>query len=230
MNAATLCRPPWLLAAILSLALAFLPGLASPVLAQPSMEAPDDLIRRVSQEVIEIARNDEAIQRGNQQRILMLVRERVLPHVDFERMTALAVGRYWRQATPLQQKRLTEEFRDLLVHVYSGAIAQVKDKQLVVKPIRGNPGRDEVEVRSEVIQRNGAEPIELNYRLARGETGWKIYDVSVLDVWLVQSYRGSFASEIGRHGIDGLIKMLDAKNTRLAERDGTAGRTSASGS
>jgi phospholipid transport system substrate-binding protein len=215
---------------MLMIALAFLFGLAGSAFAQRSPEAPDDLIRRVSREVMEIARSDEAIQSGNQQRILMLVRQRVLPHIDFERMTALAAGRYWRQATPVQQQRLTEEFRDLLVHVYSGAIAQVKDKQLVVKPMRGDPGRGEVEVRSEVIQKNGAEPIELNYRLAREDTGWKIYDVSVLDVWLVQSYRGTFASEIGRRGIDGLIETLDARNARLAARGGSAGGAPASGS
>lgn len=224
MNAVLLFQSQRLLAAIF--AFAFLLGLAGTAYAQSSLEAPDDLIRRVSQEVIEVARNDEAIQRDNQQRILALVRERVLPHVDFERMTALAAGRYWRQATPVQQQRLTEEFRDLLVHVYSGAIAQVKDKQLVVKPMRGSSRSGEVEVRSEVVQENGAQPIELNYRLVRDKTGWKIYDVSVLDVWLVQSYRGSFANEIGRHGIDGLIQTLDAKNARLAGQSSASPRGS----
>jgi phospholipid transport system substrate-binding protein len=185
-------------------------------------EAPDQLIRRISEDVINIAREDEAVLRGNQQRILALVRQHVLPHVDFERMTSLAAGRYWPKATPQQQDRLTEEFRDLLVHVYSGAIGQVKNKQLVVKPLKANPRSDEVIVRSEVIQKSGAEPIELDYRLANGPTGWKIYDVSVLGVWLVQSYRGTFASEISRRGIDGLIKTLDAKNARLEEKSGGA--------
>lgn len=194
--------------------------------AAAAEESPDGLVRRISGEVIEIARTDEAVLRGNQQRILELVRQHVLPHIDFERMTSPAAGRYWRAATPQQQDRLTEEFRDLLVHVYSGAIAQVKDKQLVVKPLRGDPGRGEVIVQSEVIQKSGAEPIELNYRLAKGPAGWKIYDFSVLDVWLVQSYRSTFANEIGNRGIDGLIKMLDAKNARLAEK----GRAQASGS
>lgn len=189
-------------------------------------EAPDDLVRRISGEVINIAKTDEAILRGNQQRVLALVRQHVLPHIDFERMTSLAVGRYWREATPQQRERLTEEFRDLLVHVYSGAIAQVKDKQLVVKPLRGNPRNGEVIVQSEVIQKSGAEPIELNYRLADGPSGWKIYDVSVLDVWLVQSYRSTFANEIGSRGIDGLIRTLDEKNAKLAGK----GRAPAGGS
>ncbi|WP_318840970.1 MlaC/ttg2D family ABC transporter substrate-binding protein [Noviherbaspirillum aerium] len=183
-------------------------------------EAPDALVRRISGEVINIAKTDEAILRGNQQRVLALVRQHVLPHIDFERMTSLAVGRYWREATPQQRERLTEEFRDLLVHVYSGAIAQVKDKQLVVKPLRGNPRTGEVIVQSEVIQKGGAEPIELNYRLADGPSGWKIYDVSVLDVWLVQSYRSTFANEIGSGGIDGLIRTLDAKNAKLSGKGG----------
>lgn len=196
-------------------------------------EAPDELVRRISSQVVDIARTDEAVLRGNQERILALVRQHLLPHIDFERMTSLAVGRYWRNATPQQRDRLTEEFRDLLVHVYSGAIAQVKDKKLVFKPLRGDPRSGEVIVRSEVIQKSGAEPIELNYRLANGPSGWKIYDVSVLDVWLVQSYRGTFSSEISRSGIDGLIRTLDAKNAQLANKNQnreTAKQPTASGS
>lgn len=194
-------------------------------------EAPDELVRRISSQVVDIARTDEAVLRGNQERILTLVRQHLLPHIDFERMTSLAVGRYWRNATPQQRERLTEEFRDLLVHVYSGAISQVKDKKLVFKPLRGDPRSDEVIVRSEVVQKSGAEPIELNYRLANGPSGWKIYDVSVLDVWLVQSYRGTFASEISRGGIDGLIRTLDAKNAQLASKSRVSTKEStASGS
>lgn len=117
------------------------------------------------------------------------------------------------------------------MHVYSGAIGQVKDKQLVVKPLRGNPRSDEVIVRSEVIQKGGAEPIELNYRLANGPAGWKIYDVSVLDIWLVQSYRNTFASEIRNGGIDGLIKTLAEKNAQLAAKgNGSMTRIPVSGS
>jgi len=194
----------------------FLVVFASPVTSHAE-EGPQALVERISQTVLKQARADPEIQRGNRQRILALVRKEVLPHVDFERMTALAAGRYWRTATDQQKKRLTDEFSNLLIHVYSGAISQVKDKTLVFRPMRGDPSGGTVEVRSEVRQKRGAEPIELNYRLAREPDGWKIYDVSVLDVWLVQSYRSSFAREISNGGIDGLIDSLAAKNDQLED-------------
>lgn len=197
--------------------------LACCVLAAASLPAslraqqdPQELVRHISRQVLETARADPAIQRGDRQRIQQLVARVILPHVDTRRMTALAVGRYWQQATAAQQERLSTEFRDLLVHVYSGAIAQVRDKELVFLPTRGDPASGEVEVRSQVVQKNGAEPIELNYRMARGQDGWKIYDLSVLGIWLVQSYRESFAREINRTGIDGLIEALAQKNQQLA--------------
>jgi phospholipid transport system substrate-binding protein len=180
-------------------------------------EKPQALVERISQAVLKQARADPEIQRGNRTRILALVRKEVLPHIDFERMTALATGRYWPNASDQQKKRLTEEFSELLIHVYSGAISQIKDKALVFHPMRGDLSGGTVEVRSEVRQKRGAQPIELNYRLAREADGWKIYDVSVLDVWLVQSYRSSFAREIANGGIDGLIASLTAKNDKLAE-------------
>jgi phospholipid transport system substrate-binding protein len=181
-----------------------------------AQEAPAALIERISREVLDTARADPQIQRGDQERILELVRQRILPHVDFERMTALAAGRFWRRADEAQQQRLTEEFRDLLVHVYSGAIAQAGDKKLVMKPMRGNPASGDVVVQTEVIQGRGADPVELSYRLAKEEGGWKIYDMSVLGVWLVQSYRNTFANEISQSGIDGLISRLEEKNRRLS--------------
>lgn len=178
-------------------------------------EAPDALIKRISLEVLDTAKNDKQIQGGDQQRILQLVEEKVLPYVDFQRMTALAAGRFWREATPEQQKQLTAEFRDLLKYTYSGALAQVRDQKMQFRPLRAAPTDTEVEVQSQVLQTRG-EPIQLNYRLEKQASGWKIYDVNVLGAWLVQTYKGNFATEIGKGGIDGLIKTLAERNKRLA--------------
>ncbi|MDQ9171017.1 ABC transporter substrate-binding protein [Oxalobacteraceae bacterium R-40] len=188
-------------------------NLAAPAFAQ--QEGPDALIKRISQEVMDTAKTDKEIQSGNQKKVLELVEEKILPHVNFQRMTSLAAGRFWREATPEQQQQLTNEFRSLLVYTYSGAISQVKDQQLEFRPFRASPSDTEVEVRSQVLQPRG-EPIQLNYRLEKTPAGWKIFDVNVLGAWLVESYKGSFATEIGKNGIDGLIKTLSDKNKRLA--------------
>jgi phospholipid transport system substrate-binding protein len=195
---------------------AFALGTLSFVQTAAAQEAPDAMVKRISQEVLDAAKNDKDIQNGNQKRVLDLVEAKILPHVDFQRMTALAAGRFWRQATPEQQKQLTEEFRDLLVYTYSGAISQVRDQKLEFKPMRADPSDTEVEVRSQVLQPRGGEPIQLNYRLEKLPSGWKIYDVNVLGAWLVETYKGNFAAEIGRGGIDGLIKTLAERNKRLA--------------
>ncbi|MFS0756298.1 ABC transporter substrate-binding protein [Noviherbaspirillum sp. 1P10PC] len=183
--------------------------------AAVAQEAPDVFIKRISQEVLETAKSDKDIQSGNQQKILDVVQSKILPNVDFKRMTALAAGRYWREATPDQQKRLTEEFRDLLVYTYAGAIAQIRDQQLEFKPMRNDPSDTDVEVRSQVVQQRG-EPIQLNYRLAKSGNTWKIYDLNVLGAWLVETYKGNFASEISKGGIDGLIKTLAERNKKLS--------------
>lgn len=178
-------------------------------------EAPDALVKRISQEVVDAARADKEIQGGNQKHVLDLVETKILPYVDFQRMTSLAAGRFWREATPEQQKQLTAEFRSLLVFTYSGAIGQIKDQRLEFKPLRADPSDTEVEVRSQVVQPRG-EPLQLNYRLEKLANGWKIYDVNVLGAWLVETYKGNFAAEIGKGGIDGLIKTLADKNKKLA--------------
>lgn len=197
-------------------------ALVSPALAQ---EAPDALIKRISQDVLDSAKADKDIQSGNQKHILELVEAKILPYVDFQRMTALAAGRFWRQATPEQQKQLTDEFRTLLVRTYSGAIAQIRDQKLEFKPFRADPGDTEVEVRSQVLQPRGGDPIQLNYRLEKTPAGWKIYDLNVLGAWLVETYKGSFATEINKGGIDGLIKTLAEKNRRLAATPGKGVKT-----
>ena len=173
-------------------------------------KAPDALIREVSTDVIESVKADKSIQTGDVQKVILLVDAKVMPHVNFQRMTASAVGRYWRQATPEQQKGLQDEFKVLLVRTYSGALAQVKDQAVQLKPMRGGADDTEVVVRTEV--RGKGDPIQLDYRLEKTPDGWKIYDVNVLGVWLVENYRNSFAQEISAGGIDGLIAKLVERN------------------
>ena len=180
-----------------------------------AQEAPDVLIKRVSEEVLAIAKTDKQVQAGNQERIMEVVRAKVLPHVNFQRMTQLTAGRYWREASPDQQQALTNEFKSLLIYTYAGAVAQIRNQTLEFKPMRAAPDDTEVEVRTAVIQSRG-EPIQLNYRLEKGPNGWKIVDVNILGAWLVQTYRNSFAAEIQKGGIDGLIKALAERNKQLS--------------
>ncbi len=192
-------------------------GLA-PWLAARAQEAPEALVMRISTDVIEATKADKAIQAGDVQRIIVLVDAKVMPSVNFKRMTASAVGRHWRQATPEQQQRLQDEFKTLLVRSYAGALKQVKDQSVQLKPMRNKPEDDEVVVRTEV--RGKGEPIQLDYRLEKTPAGWKIYDVNVLGVWLVENYRSSFAQEIGAGGIDGLIAKLADLNSKAASAKG----------
>jgi phospholipid transport system substrate-binding protein len=195
--------------------LCLLAGLSFALSSFAADEAPDQLIKRLSQEILEIAKADKDIQSGNQKRVFELVEVKVLPYIDFTRMTSLAAGKNWRDTTPEQQKQLINEFRTLLVHTYSGAISQIKDQKVEFKPFRGAPDDTEVEVKSQVIQARG-EPLQLSYRLAKSATGWKIYDINVLGAWLVETYKGTFAAEVTKSGIDGLIKTLIEKNKKLA--------------
>lgn len=193
-------------------------------IAAHAQEAPDMLVKRISHEVLEAARNDKKLQNGNTRRVQELVETTILPHVDFERTTAMAANRFWRDATPEQRGRLTAEFRGLLVHTYSGALAQVKDQKLVFKPLRADPADVEVEVRSQVVQPRG-EPIPISYRLIHTAAGWKIYDVNILGAWLIETYKGNFAAEVDRGGIDGLIRTLAEKNRRFADNATRAKKT-----
>ncbi len=197
---------PWFAA----LALALGAGLAQ---AQAG-KAPDALIKEVSTDVLAAVRADTSIKQGDVQKVIALVDAKVMPHIDFQRMTASAVGRYWRQATPEQQKRLQEEFKVLLVRTYSGALAQVQDQTVELKPMRGAATDPEVVVKTEIKGRG--DPVQLDYRLAQTAGAWKIYDVNVLGVWLVENYRNSFSQEISAGGIDGLIDKLAARNKSAA--------------
>jgi phospholipid transport system substrate-binding protein len=180
--------------------------------------APDQLIRQLSLETIEAVKADKDIQAGNINKIIALVDAKVMPHVNFQRMTASAVGRFWRQATPDQQQKLQAEFKTLLVRTYAGALTQVKDQTIGLKPLRAQPSDTEVVVRTEI--RGKGDPIQLDYRLEKSGAEWKIYDVNVLGIWLADQYRNSFAQEIGANGIDGLIKSLADKNAKAGVAKG----------
>lgn len=182
---------------------------ASPM-AFAADEAPDALVKRISGDVMAAVKADPAIQKGDVSRIVALVDSMIMPSVNFSRMTASAVGRYWRQATPEQQKQLLDEFKTLLVRTYSGALGEVKDQTLSFRPLRAKPEDTEVVVRS--VVRGRGEPIQLDYRLEKTADGWKIYDLNVLGVWLVETYRTQFAQEINAKGIDGLIATLVQRN------------------
>jgi phospholipid transport system substrate-binding protein len=196
------------MAASVVLATAF----AVPV-AYAADEAPDALIKRLSSDVLDTIKNDKAIRGGDMAKVIALVDSRIMPNVNFQRMTASAVGPAWRQATPEQQKRLQEEFKTLLVRTYAGALAQVSDQSIDMKPLRSSPEDKEVLVRSEI--KGSGEAIQLEYRLEKtpGQgAGWRIYNLNVLGVWLVETYRSQFASEINAKGIDGLISTLSQRN------------------
>ena len=185
--------------------------------AAVAAEAPDALVKRISDDVINTAKTDKAIQAGDQQKIMELVQNKILPYVDSNRMTALAAGRFWRQATPDQKAQLSEQFRTLLVYTYAGALSQIKNETLTFKPLRADPADTDVEVRSQVNMTRG-EPVQLNYRVAKAGDSWKIYDINVMGAWLIETYKGTFTSEINKGGIDGLIKTLTEKNKSLASK------------
>ena len=182
-------------------------------------EAPDVMVLRLSTEVLDTIRTDKSLQNGDLTKVVALVDRKIMPNVDFQRMTASAVGPGWRQATAEQRQRLQEEFKILLVRTYAGALNQVSDQTVAVKPLRASPDDREVLVRSEIKGRGDS--IQLDYRLVKtpGQgTGWKIYNLNVLGVWLVDTYRSQFAQEIAAKGIDGLIATLAERNRANAKK------------
>jgi phospholipid transport system substrate-binding protein len=187
--------------------------------AQAADEAADALINRLSTEVLSSIKADPSIRSGDATRIIALVDAKVMPNMDFRRMTASAVGPAWRQSTPAQQKRLQDEFKTLLVRTYAGAVAQVADLSVVVKPLRAAPQDTEVVVRTEI--KGHGEPVQLDYRLEKTSgygAGWKIFNLNVMGVWLVDTYRGQFIPEINAKGIDGLIAALTERNKSNARK------------
>jgi phospholipid transport system substrate-binding protein len=195
------------------------PWASLPTLAQPAV-APDELIRTLSTDILERIKADAALKSGDIHKLSRFVDDVVMPNVNFERMTSLAVGRGWRTATPEQQKQLMTEFRALLIRTYAGALSAVKDQTVRVRPLRAAPDDTEVVVRSEILQPRG-EPVQLDYRLEKSNNAWRIYDLNVLGVWLVETYRNQFAQEINARGIDGLISSLAERNRRFAQAAGS---------
>ncbi|MCU4119683.1 phospholipid-binding protein MlaC [Variovorax sp. N23] len=181
--------------------------------ARAADEAPDALVQRISGDVLDTIKADKSIKAGDINKIMVLVDSKIMPNVNFQRMTASAVGPAWRQATPEQKKRLQDEFKTLLVRTYAGALDQVSNQSVSVRPFRGSSDDKEVLVRTEI--RGGGDPVQLDYRLEKtpGEgSGWKVYNLNVLGVWLVDTYRTQFAQQINSQGIDGLIAALAARN------------------
>lgn len=201
----------------LGLAFALLFTLAAPsALAQE--EAPDALMKRISDEVIAEIRKDKDIRAGDGAKIAALVDARIVPHFDFRRITQIAMGASWRRANPEQQERVTREFQTLLVRTYSGALAGYRNQLIEFKPLRAAPGDTEVTVKSQVRQ-PGAEPIAIEYDLAKTSQGWKVFDVRIAGLSLVANYRSTFAEEVRNNGVEGLIALLSRKNsTSVANR------------
>ena len=203
--------PRFLLAAFAGWLIALLP-----VGAGAAPAAPDEMIRTLSTQILERIRQDAELKSGDIAKLSQFVDETIMPNVNFERMTALSVGRGWRQATPEQQKALMAEYRALLLRTYAGALSAVKDQQVRVKPLRAAAGDAEVIVRSEIVQSRG-EPIQLDYRMEKAGEAWKIYDLNIMGIWLVETYRSQFAQEISNRGVDGLIKSLSDRNRQFAQ-------------
>jgi len=182
--------------------------------AAVAQEAPDALVNKITDEVLDIVRKDKDIQSGNTRKAIELVDAKVLPYFNFQHMTALAVGKEWRKANPQQQQQLIVEFKTLLVRTYSNALTSYKNQKVVFKPFKMNPGETDVLVRTEV-QQPGAKPVQLDYSLEKLDGGWKVYDVTVAGISLVTNYRDQFAQEIRNGGMDGLIQSVAAKNKSL---------------
>ncbi len=190
----------------------FFAGLVST--AALAEDAPDALVQRVTEEVLEIIRHDKDIQNGSTNKVIDLVDKKVLPHFNFQHMTALALGKEWRKATPQQQQQLTVEFKTLLVRTYSNALTSYKNQKVVYKPFKMAPSDTDVLVRTEIHQ-PGNKPVQLDYSLEKLDSGWKVYDVVVAGISLVTNYRDQFGQEVRNGGIDGLIASIAAKNKSL---------------
>ena len=189
-----------------------------------AQEAPDALVRRIGDEVLAVIKSDKDLQSGNMQKVVALAEEKVLPHFDFTRMTRLAVGRSWQQATPEQREALTKEFRTLLVRTYANSLSQYRNQKFVVSPLRAAPEDKDVLVHSAVVQESGPQ-IPIDYRMEKEGDQWKVYDVVIDGASLVTTYRGSFNDQIQKGGIDALIKTLRDRNAAPPQAPPTKGAT-----
>lgn len=175
---------------------------------------PDGLVKYVVEDVMNTIKSDKAIQSGDLRKINALVDQKILPYSDFQKTTRLSMGRNWSKATPQQQALITQEFKTLLIRIYGGALAQVKDQKVQYKPFRGSADDTDVVVRTLVVGKG--EPIQLDYRLEKTAAGWKVYDINILGAWLVESYRNQFNDQISKGGVEGLIQFLQQRNNSLA--------------
>jgi len=191
--------------------------LVSAARAQAPASTPDAMVRDLSNEVLNAIKADKALKSGDANRVQKLVDDKVLPYTDFQKMTQLSVGPGWRNATPEQRAALTREFRMLLVRTYSGALSQISDHKVELRPFRAQPTDTDVIVRTQVVASRG-DPIQLDYRLEKTDGGWKIYDINILGVWLIENYKSQFSSQVNSSGIDGLIKTLSERNSQLAQK------------
>lgn len=175
---------------------------------------PDGLIKTVVSDVMASVKADPEIQKGSIQRIVDLVEKKIVPYTDMRRTTEMAMGPNWKKATPEQQAQLVGEFKNLLIRTYSGALSQLRDQTVQFKPLRAAPDDKEVVVKTVVIGRG--DPVPLDYRLEKTASGWKVYDMNIMGVWLVEAYRNQFANQISQNGVEGLVKFLQERNKQLA--------------
>ena len=176
-----------------------------------AQEAPDAMVKRIADEVLAIIKSDKEVASGNQQKVVALAEQKVLPHFDFTRMTRLAVGRNWSQANDAQKEALTKEFRTMLVRTYSSSLTAYRNQTINVKPVQMSPSDKETTVRTQVLQQGGP-PIPIDYAMEKTDSGWKVYDVVIDGASLVTTYRGTFNDQVQKSGIDGLIKTLQERN------------------
>ena len=175
---------------------------------------PDGLIKTVVSEVMASVKSDPEIQKGNIPRIVDLVEKKIVPYTDMRRTTEMAMGQNWKKASPEQQAQLVSEFKNLLIRTYSGALSQLRDQTIQFKPLRAAPDDKEVIVKTVVIGRG--DPVPLDYRLEKTASGWRVYDMNIMGVWLVEAYRNQFANQISQNGVEGLVKFLQDRNKQLA--------------
>jgi len=175
---------------------------------------PDGLIKTVVSDVMASVKSDPEIQKGNIPRIVDLVEKKIVPYTDMRRTTEMAMGQNWKKATPEQQTQLVSEFKNLLIRTYSGALSQLRDQTIQFKPLRAAPDDKEVVVKTVVMGRG--DPVPLDYRLEKTANGWRVYDMNIMGVWLVEAYRNQFANQISQNGIEGLVKFLQDRNKQLA--------------
>jgi phospholipid transport system substrate-binding protein len=175
---------------------------------------PDVLVKNVTLEVVDLIAKDKEIRGGNRAKLIGLINDKVLPHFNFTSMAALAMGQSWNKATPEQKKRVTEEFKTLLVRTYASALAAYSDQKFDFRPLRARPGDTDVTVNVRVLQ-PGTQPVPIDYSMEKSASGWKVYDVAVGGVSLVANYRTEFNNLVRESGVDGLIKNLSAKNRSL---------------